>query len=126
MAAVSNARRPAWLAVAVLLAGVLTALGVSVASYGTTESQTSGAAVDNSLVTATAPDRALGRPAVEPSPSWTYGHGELALFGAVPNGVPSAVLPLLGSNDDVAASALPAPHRLPVGDRAPPLRLSDQ
>jgi hypothetical protein len=120
MATVSNARRPIGLAVAVLLAAVLTALGVSVAAHG--ESRSSGAAVDNSLAT---PARAMGRLAVEPSPISVHGHGELVLFGAVPDGAPATVLPLLSGYGTAATPTPPVAHRPCVGDRAPPLRLSD-
>jgi hypothetical protein len=121
MATVGNARRPIGLAVAVLLASVLTALGVSVAAHDA-ESRSSGAAVDNSLAT---PARAMGRLAVEPSPVSVHGHGELVLFGAVPDGAPATVLPLLSGYGTAATPTPPVAHRPAVGDRAPPLRLSD-
>jgi hypothetical protein len=131
MAVVSWARRPAGLAVVVLLAAVLAAVGVPVPLHGdgagsmAPASRGAGAAVDGSLVEVVAPVRAVGRLAAEPSLLGVHGHGEPMLFGTVPSGVPLVALMRLGGHQLRVMPAARAAHRLTVGDRAPPFRLSD-
>ncbi|MBB5850691.1 hypothetical protein ACFQ05_33435 [Amycolatopsis umgeniensis] len=117
--------RTARKAVPVLLAAVLTALGLfftlhSVDSASAADSRGANAVVDSSVSKAVAPVRAAGRLAAEPSLLGVHGHGDLPLFGAVPCGPASTTLLRLGElHADIAPPSYAA-NRLALGDRAPP------
>ncbi len=117
--------RPAWQAALVLLAAVLTALGLfsalrSVDSAAAAGHRGTNAVVDTSVSKAVAPVRAVGRLAAGPSLLGVHGHGDLPLFGTVPHGPASTTL--LRPSELHADSTPPshAAHRLAPGDRAPP------
>ncbi|WP_410660958.1 hypothetical protein [Amycolatopsis sp. lyj-112] len=117
-------------AVPALLAAVLTALGLfSVLFSGDTaaaaESPGTNVVVDASVSKAIAPARAAGRLAAEPSLLGVHGHGDLPLFGAVPQGPASTtLLRLSGVHSDITLPSRAA-HLVALGDRAPPSRLLD-
>ncbi|WP_244162329.1 hypothetical protein [Amycolatopsis regifaucium] len=117
--------RPARQAVLLLLAAVLTALGLfftlhSADSASADESRGANATIDSSLSKAVAPVRAMGRLAAEPALLGVQGHGDLPLFGAVPHGPASPTLLRLGELRTEATPLSRAAHRLALGDRAPP------
>ncbi|MEV6910119.1 hypothetical protein [Amycolatopsis sp. NPDC051071] len=117
--------RPAWQAALVLLAAVLTALGLfsalrSVDSAASAEPRETHAVVDTSVSKAVAPVRAAGRLAAEPSLLGVHGHSELPLFGTVPHGPASTTLLRLSELHTDVTLPSRAAHRLALGDRAPP------
>lgn len=122
--------RPGRPAVLVLLAAVLTSLGLFSALHlgdtaASAESHGTNAVIDGSVSKAIAPVRAAGRLAAEPSLLGVHGHGDLPLFGTVPHGPASTtLLRLSGVHSD---STLPsrAAHLVALGDRAPPSRQLD-
>ncbi|GAB3736015.1 hypothetical protein GCM10027598_62650 [Amycolatopsis oliviviridis] len=122
----SRRYRPARRAVLVLLAAVLTSLGLFLAphsgdSASADESRGANATVDSSVSKAVAPVRAMGRLAAEPSLLGVHGHGDLPLFGTVPHGPASTTLLRLSElHDDVTPPRRTA-NRLALGDRAPPI-----
>ncbi|WP_233594988.1 hypothetical protein [Amycolatopsis sp. WAC 04169] len=120
-----ESRRTAAQAVPVLLAAVLTALGLFFAlhsggSASADESRGANATVDSSVSKAVAPVRAAGRLAAEPALLGVHGHGDLPLFGTVPHGPASTTLLRLSELHDEATPASRTANRLAPGDRAPP------
>lgn len=119
-------RRTAGQAVPVLLAAVLTALGLFFAlhpggSASADESRRTNATVDSSVSKAVTPVRAAGRLAAEPALLGVHGHGDLPLFGTVPHGPASTTLLRLSELHDDVTPPSRAANRLALGDRAPPL-----
>lgn len=117
--------RSARRAVLVLLAAVLTALGLFFALHAADpasadESRGANATVDSSFSKAVVPVRAAGRLAAEPALLGVQGHGDLSLFGAVPHGPASPTLLRFGELRTEATPVSRAAHRLALGDRAPP------
>ncbi|WP_236725101.1 hypothetical protein [Amycolatopsis orientalis] len=117
--------RPARQAVLVLLAAVLTSLGLVFAlppgdPASAAESRGANATIDSSVSKAVAPVRAAGRLAAEPSLLGVHGHGDLPLFGTVPHGPASTALLRLGGLRSETTPPSYAAHRLALGDRAPP------
>jgi hypothetical protein len=131
MAVVSGARRPGGPA-ALLLAVVLAVLGTSVHLPGdgdrwaAAEPRHAGATVDASFVPVVAPVRPVGRSGHEPSPPDSHGSLNAGPIGMAPADVPPVVWMRLGDRHESGEPVLLAPHRSSLGDRAPPLRLSDQ
>lgn len=132
MAVASGLRRPGRLVVMVLLAVLLTALGVVAQLQGgggraapASEPWGPGAAVDGSHVNVMPPVRSVGRPAAEPALLTVYGAAEPVPLGTLPLGVPPSVLPLLDGRDVDVSLALRAAHQPTVSGRAPPFRQPD-
>lgn len=128
MAVVRPARRPGRLALVVLLAALLTALGMLVDPHdgvsAAPESRGADAAAGASFVAAVAPVRAVGRLAAEPSPLGLHGPAAPLLAGTMPGAAPPPALMRLGGQHTNVTPRLRA-VRPTVGDRAPPVRLSD-
>ncbi|RZS43526.1 hypothetical protein EV193_102506 [Herbihabitans rhizosphaerae] len=123
--------RPGRLAVLVLLAALLAALGTSFSlssptAAASSEPRDAGLSVDGSALTVVAPVRGVDRLAAEPSTRGVHGSDELSPFGELPNTAPHAALLRLGVQDTGVTPRFRATQRPTAGDRAPPVRLTDQ
>jgi hypothetical protein len=125
MAQASGVRRPSRVALLLSLVAILGVLSAPLPWHGVAllaGPAGPGLTAGGPHGDATAPARAVGRPAAEPS--LVCVHGPAEPFGTMPSPVPPSALARIVGHDTTVKPAPRAAHRATVGDRAPPARQS--